>query len=346
MSAKQPIRAGVLGFSGYSGAELVRLLRRHDAAEPILLEHRQTSEDERAVGEDGLERVPFAASDVAAAKLDVVFAATSAEVALEAIPLALEAGAKAIDISGAHRLRTVENQKRWYGFDHPRPDVLAEAVYGLPEFYRDQVRGARFVANPGCYPTAANLAIRPLLAAGLLDRNFGVICDAKSGVSGAGRKPSQKTHFCEVSENFSAYGVMFHRHTPEILQNSGLEEAELSLTMHLLPVHRGILETIYVRTQREVSAAKIAAVYAASYANEPFVRVLPDGALPDLHSVRLTNLCKIGFQVDPPTRRVTIVAAIDNLMKGAAGQALQNMNLMFGLDETAGLMHPADGERP
>lgn len=336
----------MLGFSGYSGAELVRLLRRHDAATPVLLEHRQTGEDEYASWEQGLERVPFSADGLAEARLDVVFAATSADVAVEAIPLALAAGAKAIDISGAHRLRSVEAQKRWYGFDHPRPDVLKEAVYGLPEFYRDQVRGARFVANPGCYPTAANLAIQPLTAAGAVDRSFGVICDAKSGVSGAGRKPALKTHFCEVTENFSAYGAMFHRHTPELLQNSGLEEHELSLTMHLLPVQRGILETIYLRTPRAMSADELAKLYADRYAGEPFVRVLPHGSFPDLHSVRFTNLCKIGFQVDSATRRVTIVAAIDNLVKGAAGQALQNMNLMFGLEETAGLLHPADGERP
>lgn len=346
MEETSSIRAGVLGFSGYSGAELVRLLRRHSAATPVLLEHRQTADDEREPWQDGLERVAFEAEALAQARLDVVFTATSAEVALEAIPLALDAGARAVDISGAHRLRTAAEQKRWYGFDHPRPDLLEQAVYGLPELYREQVRGAQFVANPGCYPTAATLAIQPLVAAGVLDRGFGVICDAKSGVSGAGRKPSQKTHFCEVSENFSVYGAMFHRHTPEVLQNSGLEEAELSLSMHLLPLHRGILETIYVRTAESLSADALAEIYRGRYADEPFVTVLPDGALPNLHSVRFMNLCKIGFRVDPPTRRVTVVTVIDNLVKGAAGQALQNMNLMFGLDETAGLLHPADGERP
>lgn len=346
MSSKAKVRAGVLGFSGYSGAELVRLLRRHEDATPILLEHRQTSEDEEAVWEQGLERAPFTAEGLQQSKVDVVFTATSAEVAVEAIALSLDAGARAVDISGAHRLKTVESQKRWYGFDHPRPEILAEAVYGLPEFYREQVRGARFVANPGCYPTAANLAIRPLVEAGAVDRSWGVICDAKSGVSGAGRKPSAKTHFSAVSDNFSTYGAMFHRHTPELLQQSGLEEAELSLSMHLLPLHRGILETIYVRTPQPMSADDIAAIYEKRYADEPFVRLLSGGAFPDLHGVQYTNLCKIGFRVDPATRRVTIVATIDNLVKGAAGQALQNMNLMFGLDETAGLLNQADGERP
>ncbi len=346
MSAKTPIRAGVLGFSGYSGAELVRLLRRHEATAPVLLEHRQTAEEEQAPWEEGLERVPFDAAGLAGAGLDIVFTATSHEVALEAVPLALDACARAVDISGAHRLRTVEHQKRWYGFEHPRADLLEQAVYGLPELYREQVRGARFVANPGCYPTAANLAIQPLVAAGVVDRAFGVVCDAKSGVSGAGRKPSAKTHFCEVTENFSAYGALFHRHTPEVLQHSGLAEPELFLNMHLLPVHRGILETIYIRTVGELSAETVAEIYAARYADEPFVRVLPGGAFPDLHSVRYTNLCKIGFRVDPPTRRLTVVTAIDNLVKGAAGQALQNMNLMFGFEETAGLLHSGDGERP
>ncbi len=346
MSSKTKVRAGVLGFSGYSGAELVRLLRRHADVTPILLEHRQTSEDEEAVWEQGLERIPFTAEELGDARVDVVFTATSAEVALDAVALSLDAGSRAIDISGAHRLQTVENQKRWYGFEHPRPEILAEAVYGLPEFYREQVRGARFVANPGCYPTAANLAIQPLVAAGAVDRSWGVVCDAKSGVSGAGRKPSAKTHFSAVSDNFSTYGAMFHRHTPEVLQHAGLEEAELSLSMHLLPLHRGILETIYVRTPNPMSAEEIAAIYMRRYADEPFVRMLSGGAFPDLHSVQYSNLCKIGFRVDPPTRRVTVVAAIDNLVKGAAGQALQNMNLMFGLDETAGLLNQSDGERP
>ncbi|MBI1357243.1 MAG: N-acetyl-gamma-glutamyl-phosphate reductase [Acidobacteria bacterium] len=346
MATTKTVRAGVLGFSGYSGAELVRLLRRHPQSIPVLLEHRATSEDERAPWEDGLERVSFTSAGLAAAPVDVVFTATSAEVALEAVPLALEAGAKAVDISGAHRLRTAETQKRWYGFDHPRPDLLAEASYGLPEFYREQIRGARLVANPGCYPTAANLSIEPLAAAEVLDRSFGIVCDAKSGVSGAGRKPSAKTHFSQVTENFSAYGALFHRHTPEVMQNSGLSEGELFFTAQLLPLHRGILETIYLRTVNPMTTDDVVAVLEARYADEPFVRVLPGGELPDLHSVQYTNLCKIGVRADAATRRVMLVSVIDNLIKGAAGQALQNMNLLFGLDETMGLLNAADGERP
>ncbi len=198
--------------------------------------------------------------------------------------------------------------------------------------------GAQLVSNPGCYPTAANLAIRPLVAEGVFDKDAGIICDAKSGVSGAGRKPSQKTHFCEATENFSAYAVQQHRHVPEVLMNSGLEEGEFSFTAQLLPVHRGILEGIYARTAGEMTHADVAAVYEKHYGDEPFVRVYPEGRFPDLSSVQRTNYCDIGFRVDPATRRLTVIAAIDNLVKGAAGQAIQNMNLVFGFDETAGLL--------
>ena len=331
-------RAGVVGFTGYSGAEAVAILRRHPDAEPVLLEHRSQSEAERPAFDEGLERYPFTAQGLAEAKLDVALLATAHEVSLEAVPLCLEAGVRAIDLSGSYRLRTPEETERWYGFKHPDPRLLAEAIYGLPELYRDKIRGARFVSNPGCYPTAANLAIRPLVTAGVLDRRAGVVCDAKSGVSGAGKKPSAKTHFCEVTENFSAYNVMFHRHVPEVLQNSCLQEHEFSFTAQLLPLHRGILETIYARTLDALSHDDIAAIYRGAYGDEPFVRLYPEGRLPDLRAVQSTNFCDIGFQTDPATRRLTIVAVEDNLVKGAAGQAIQNMNLMLGLPETAGLL--------
>ena len=332
------VRAGVVGFTGYSGAEAVSILRRHPSATPVLLEHRAQSDAERPAFDDGLERFPFTAEGLAGARLDVALLATAHEVSLEAVPLCLEAGVRAIDLSGSFRLRTPEETKRWYGFDHPDPELLASAVYGLPEFYRDKIRDARFVSNPGCYPTAANLAIRPLITAGILDRQAGVICDAKSGVSGAGKKPTGKTHFCEVTENFSAYSVMFHRHVPEVLQNSCLQEREFSFTAQLLPLHRGILETIYARTIRELTHAEIAAVYEHAYGAEPFIRLYPEGRMPDLHAVQNTNFCDIGLKVDPETRRLTVVTAEDNLVKGAAGQAVQNMNLMLGLPETAGLI--------
>lgn len=332
------IRAGVVGFSGYSGLELVGILKKHPEVEPVLLEHRAATADEIPVFDDGIERLPFKPETLKKGGLDVVFLATHHDVSIETVPIAVDAGLKTIDLSGAFRLRTVDNYKSWYGFEHKRPDLLAEAVYGLPEYFRQVVKVARFVANPGCYPTACNLVVRPLIVSAVLDREAGVICDAKSGVSGAGKKPSSKTHFSQVSDNFSAYGVMFHRHVPEVLLTSDMEEREFSFTAQLLPVHRGILETIYVKTAEPMSYADIAELYEKQYGDEPFVRIYPEGRFPDLQAVAHTNYCDIGIQADPKTRRVTIVAAIDNLVKGAAGQAVQNMNLMLGIDETAGLL--------
>jgi len=216
--------------------------------------------------------------------------------------------------------------------------LLEEAVYGLPEFCRQPIRNARLIANPGCYPTAANLAIQPLIARGAVDRSAGIICDAKSGVSGAGRKPTLKTSFCEVSDNFSAYSVLDHRHVAEVLMVSGLDEPELSFTAHLLPIDRGILETIYVRTRGIKSAEDLLDIYLRQYQTERFVRLYQPGSLPDLAAVNRTNFCDIGFKFDPPTGRAVIVSAIDNLVKGAAGQAIQNMNLILGCEEAAGLL--------
>ena len=204
----------------------------------------------------------------------------------------------------------------------------------LPEFCRAAIPGKRLISNPGCYPTAANLALRPLVEAGVIDRDAGIICDAKSGVSGAGRKPSLKTSFVEVTENFSAYAVLEHRHVPEILCTSGLEESELSFTAQLLPIERGILETIYFRVKNDVDLVEI---YQNRYRNEPFVRIYPRNKFPDLHAVARTNFCDIGVTLDAKTGRAVVVAAIDNLVKGAAGMAVQNMNLALGFPETTGL---------
>ena len=239
---------GIVGFSGYSGAELVSILERHPQVEPVLLEHREAEDRARPLNYQGPRRLTYSADT----GLALVFLATPPEVSMELAPGLLEAGSKVIDLSGAFRLGTVENYRRWYKETHPRPDLLAEAVYGLPEFFRANVAGKRLISNPGCYPTAANLALRPLLEAGVVDRTAGIVCDAKSGVSGAGRKPSLKTSFVEVTENFSAYSVLEHRHVPEILRTSGLEESELSFTAQLLPIERGILETIYFRTNGNV----------------------------------------------------------------------------------------------
>jgi N-acetyl-gamma-glutamyl-phosphate reductase len=257
---------------------------------------------------------------------------------MELAPAMLEAGARVIDLSGAFRLGTPENYAAWYKEPHTQPALLAEAAYGLPEFCRERIPSARLVANPGCYPTAANLALRPLLEAGVIDRNAGIVCDAKSGVSGAGRKPSLKTSFCEVTENFSAYSVLHHRHVPEVLRISGLEEREFSFTAQLLPLDRGILETIYFRGAGIASAEELLAIYEKRYAGEPFIRLYNPGQFPDLRAVARTNFCDIGVTFDPKTGRAVVVSVIDNLVKGAAGQAVQNMNLMLGFAETEGLL--------
>lgn len=332
-------RVGVVGFRGYSGAELVKILSRHRAVEPWLLEHRSDTADRPLPRRHpALPRRPAGADAVNKAELAVVFLATPAEVSMDLAPAMLAAGAKVVDLSGAFRLREAEIYRRWYGEEHSHAELLAEAIYGLPEFYREQIRTARLVANPGCYPTAANLAVRPLIESGIADRAAGIICDAKSGVSGAGRKPSLKTSFCEVTENFSAYSVLEHRHVPEVLQNSGLEESEFTFTAHLLPLERGILETIYLRTADGCSPERILAAYEDCYGNEPFVRLYEPGTLPDLRCVQYTNFCDIGFRYDPKTRRAVVVSVIDNLVKGAAGQAVQNMNLLLGFEETEGLL--------
>ncbi len=329
-------KVGIVGFTGYSGAEALRILKSHPFAEPVLLEHREVRDSELPVGED-TPRIPFATSSLVAEGVELVLLATSAEVAMESTPRILGEGVRCIDLSAAFRLRTKANYRRWYGADHTCPELLSDAAYGLPEFFRELVKISSLVANPGCYPTAASLSIRPLIVEAVLDRSVGIVCDAKSGVSGAGRKPSLKTHFCEVTENFSAYAVLTHRHVPEILHTTDLDEDELSFTTQLLPVHRGILETIYVRAQDYMTWKDLRAVYDKYYADEPFVRLYPKGRLPQLRDVVGTNYCDIGFHVDAPSRRIVVVAAIDNLVKGAAGQAVQNMNLVLGFPETAGL---------
>lgn len=332
-------RVGIVGFRGYSGAELVRLLERHPQIEPVLLEHREEiAEPPQPIGAKAPIRVPCSAAAVKAERLALVFLATPAGVSMELAPAMLAAGAKVIDLSGAFRLREAAAYARWYKEKHAAPELLAEAVYGLPEFCRERIAGAPLIANPGCYPTAANLALQPLLAAGVIERSAGVACDAKSGVSGAGRAPSLKTSFGEVSDNFSAYSVLDHRHVPEILMVSGMDEAELSFTAQLLPVHRGILETIYFRARGLASAEELLEIYRRRYRQEQFVRLYPVGVLPDLRGVERTNFCDLGVRLDAATGRAVVVSAIDNLMKGAAGQAIQNMNLALGFKESEGLL--------
>jgi N-acetyl-gamma-glutamyl-phosphate reductase len=331
-------RAGIVGYRGYSGAELVRLLERHPHVVPVLLEHRETGDSPSIRRPKTHRAAELGPQIVEREQLSVVFLATPPEVSMELAPALLAAGARVIDLSGAFRLGTAATYTAWYKAPHTAPELLAEAVYGLPEFCRDRVRSARLLSNPGCYPTAANLAIRPLIEAGVVERSAGIVCDAKSGVSGAGRKPSLKTSFCEVTENFSAYSVLQHRHVPEVLAVSGLEESEFSFTAQLLPLDRGILETIYFRAKGTVTAGSLLDIYEQRYAAEPFIRLYNPGHLPDLRGVARTNFCDLGVTVDDRTGRVVVASAIDNLVKGAAGQAIQNMNLMLGLAETEGLL--------
>ena len=331
--------AGIVGYRGYSGAELASILQHHPRITPLLLDHREDSAAHPAVaGPRAPRHAPCSPETVRDEGISIVFLATPPDVSMQLAPDLLAAGAKVIDLSGAFRLPTPAAYAAWYKEAHTQPELLAEAAYGLPEFCRERIPGAHLVANPGCYPTAANLAIRPLVEAAVIDRAAGIVCDAKSGVSGAGRKPSHRTSFCEVTGNFSAYSVLHHRHVPEVLLISGLEERELSFTAQLLPVDRGILETIYFRVQNSASAQDLLAVYTQRYAGEPFIRLYPAGHLPDLHAVAHTNFCDIGVIVDAPTRRAVVVSAIDNLVKGAAGQAVQNMNLLLGYPETEGLL--------
>ena len=333
------MNVGVVGFRGYSGVELQQILLRHTGVNPILIEHRQdSSERPLPIGVRGIVRISATPEAAVAAGIRLVFLATPPEVSMELAPMLLDHGIRVVDLSGAFRLQTIENYLRWYKEDHHQPGWLAKAVYGLPEVNREKVREAQLLSNPGCYPTAANLAIRPLVGSGLLDRDTGIVCDAKSGVSGAGRKPSLKTSYCEVTENFSAYSVLDHRHVPEVLMISGLDEREFSFTAHLLPCDRGILETIYFRAPRVKDPAEILRLYAETYHEEPFVRLYNPGVLPDLRSVQHTNFCDIGFKFDSQTGRGVVVSVIDNLVKGAAGQAVQNMNLMLGFAETEGLL--------
>jgi N-acetyl-gamma-glutamyl-phosphate reductase len=333
------VPVGIVGYRGYSGAELVRLLERHPSVDPVLLEHREDGGEKSFIHKErAVPKLPATAEAVRAGGIALVFLATPPEVSMELAPGMLEVGVRVVDLSGAFRLRTPENYARWYKAPHTQPGLLAEAAYGLPEFCRERIPGARLVANPGCYPTAANLAIRPLLEAGVVDRAAGIVCDAKSGVSGAGRKASLTTSFCEVTENFSAYSILNHRHVPEVLQISGLEEFEFSFTAQLLPLDRGILETIYFRAPELKSAEDVLAIYERRYAGEPFLRLYEPGHVPDLHAVARTNFCDLGVTLDAKTGRGVVVSAIDNLVKGAAGQAIQNMNLMLGFAETEGLL--------
>ena len=319
-------RVAIVGVTGYSGQELDRILATHPAFKTA---GRFASKADERTGAEA-----FSLERLRSFSPDAVVLATEHELSMHLVPELLAEKYRVVDMSGAFRLKEAAQYQEWYGFQHTAIELLNEAVYGLPEFFAEQIRTARIVANPGCYATAAVLPLIPLYTANAVDPTCTVVVDGKSGVSGAGRAPKQETHFCEVNENLRAYGVLKHRHTPEMLaQLSGATLDRFVFTAHLIPITRGILNTITLRTTDRASAHSI---LADAYAKFPFVRVLPAGQLPDVHSVARTNFCSIG--VIARGDNTVIVSVLDNLVKGAAGQAVQNLNLMFGCETTAGLL--------
>jgi N-acetyl-gamma-glutamyl-phosphate reductase len=269
-----------------------------------------------------------------------VFLCTPHEASLELVPelLARNPKLRLVDLSGAFRFRDAETFEKWYKLPPAAKETLEEAVYGLPEVFGDALPKARLVANPGCYPTSVILGLKPLVEAGWIEVRRGIVCDCKSGVSGAGKEPKRETHFVEVNENFRAYGVFSHRHTPEITDYLGLAPKDFVFTTHLLPIERGILSTLYAWLAPTRRAEEIEALYREFYAGRPMVRILPAGRLPELAHVAHTNFCDIGFALDSAGERLVTVSCLDNLGKGAAGQAVQNMNGMYGLPESTGLL--------
>jgi N-acetyl-gamma-glutamyl-phosphate reductase len=275
---------------------------------------------------------------VEASGCEVVFLATPHETSLEVVPALLAGGLRVVDLSAAFRLKNSAAYPRWYGFEHNAPEALAEAVYGIPEFAAPAIAQARLVANPGCYATSVILALAPLLRAGWVDVRAGIIADSKSGVSGAGRAPSDKYHFPEVNENLRAYGIFNHRHVPEMLQALDLDEKDFIFTPHLLPITRGILSTIYLRLSQPRELDEVEGLFREFYAGAPLVRIYPAGTLPEIQGVANTQYADLGFALDASTGRLILVSTLDNLGKGAAGQAVQNMNLMFGFQPETGLL--------
>lgn len=335
------ITVGIYGATGYAGCELLRLLARHPEAS-LGFASSETYAGQRYcdVYPCALEDVLVAPGDAPLDAVDVVFLCTPHAASAPYAARALEAGVKCVDLSADFRLRDLATYEAWYG-PHGAPSLLGEAVYGLTEVYRDDVAGARLVANPGCYPTGPLLALYPFLRRGLL-ASPRVIIDAKSGVSGAGAKPSPTTHFVAVNENLSAYNVgRKHRHVPEIdqeLERFGGQDVCVTFVPHLLPVTRGILSSIYVSLDPAWDQAALLDLWRETYVDSPFVRVSPAGALPSLAHVAGTNYCFLGLAPSGVAGEWVIVTALDNLVKGASGQAVQNMNVMYGLDETAGLL--------
>lgn len=334
------IKVGIVGGTGYTGVELLRLLSRHPGVELKAI----TSRKEAGLRVDamfpslrGRVDLAFSAPESAGlAQCDVVFFATPNGIAMNEAVALLDVGVRVIDLAADFRIRDIAEWEKWYGMTHAAPSLVAEAVYGLPEVNREAIRGARLVANPGCYPTAVQLGFLPLIEAGVIDTAT-LIADCKSGVSGAGRKAEVGALFAESTDSFKAYGVAGHRHLPEIRQGlSRVSGAPVGLTFvpHLTPMVRGIHATLYGRLDRDID---LQALFEQRYHDEPFVDVLPAGSHPETRSVRGANLCRIAVHRPQGGDTVVVLSVIDNLVKGAAGQAVQNLNLMFGFDEAAGL---------
>lgn len=343
------VQPAVVGATGYAGFELARLLYRHpQVKKPVLY-----TRDGEAAGPARLDEVyphisgnggfpleKFSWENLRSKGVNVLFLATPHEVSREWVPEAMQQGIQVVDLSGAWRLAN-ETSRSVYQFRDLNASLAeqltAQAVYGIPELHRDRLKNAVLVANPGCYPTSIILALAPLVHAGLLDLQRGIVCDSKSGVSGAGKQPTQKTHFVEVAENLSAYSVFNHRHTGEILEQLGLSEDQLIFTPHLLPIPRGILSTIYVRLKASAQGGEVLDCMRNFYSGSRWVRIFPENKLPQIQYSLHTNYCDMGFALAPDRRRMVIVSCLDNLLKGAAGQAVQNMNVMFGWNEEEGL---------
>jgi N-acetyl-gamma-glutamyl-phosphate reductase len=347
MTAK--LKTAVLGATGYSGMELTRLLARHPGlAKPLLLrrEHDEGGPADLAevfpvlAGNGGYPLECFSWEKLTSQGVELLFLATPHDVSRALVPEAVSRRIRVIDLSGAWRLKAEEN-RAVYGF-HDENTALAselteQAVYGLPELARSQIADAALVANPGCYATSVILPLAPLLHAGWIDRQKGIVSDSKSGVSGAGKEPAARTHFVSVADNLSAYAVFGHRHTGEILEQLQLQPSELIFTPHLLPIPRGILSTIYVHLNRPTAAAEVELCFRDFFAGSAWVRIFSPPQLPQIQFVLHSNYCDIGFSLADDRRRLVIVSCIDNLLKGAAGQAVQNMNVMHGWSEEAGL---------
>ncbi len=337
------IRAAVVGATGYAGAELVRILTGHPDMELTAVTSRQYAGVRfdkvfpSMAGSVNLVCEEFSVRDIAE-KTDAVFTALPHKLPMAFVPDLVKQGKKVVDLSADFRFGNVSQYEAFYQ-PHTAKDLLKEAVYGLSEVYADQIKTASVVGNPGCYPTSLLLPMIPLLKNKMLDIHS-IIADSKSGVSGAGRSPSLTVHFCEAAESFKAYKVGNHRHTPEmeeILSREAGESVSITFVPHLVPISRGMLTTAYATLARKISEADIRECIGEFYAGRPFIRLCQDNSVPDTRNVRGSNYCDIGFKIEARNNRLILISAIDNLVKGAAGQAVQNMNLMFGLDETRGL---------